>query len=54
MSIHVNEFMSTIMPTPIKVGVHMYTMHANCGTLSSLYNVLYYRFVLKQTYFFIW
>ena len=30
MSIHVNVCMSKVMRTPIKLGIHAYTMYTNC------------------------
>ena len=33
MSVHVNVRMFKIMCMPIKVGVHVYEMYANCRTL---------------------
>ena len=33
MSVHVNVRMSTIMRTPMKLGVHTYATYANCRTL---------------------
>ena len=38
MGVWVNVHMSKIMRTPIKLGVSMYAMYANCRTLDGKHN----------------